>query len=251
MSKKVIVGGIALTVALATLGTSVVFAQGPSGPGDGGRFGPQGGPSSPGGFGWGIGDGIFWEQMRSKVAELLGLSTDELDDALQAGATLRELAEEQGMDLSDLSAAMSTYRQEAIAAAVEDGSLTAPQAEWLLGRTHMWGAGIGLHMGWGVYASSNQDEVIADALGISLGEFQAAREEGKTLADLADELNVDLENVREAVQDAREQALSEAVDTGRISSEQAEWMADHGPMGMGPGQGAGRGRFGGSCFSTQ
>ncbi len=155
MNKKVVVGGIALTMALATLGTTVVFAQGPWGPGDGGRLGSQGSPPFPGGF------------------------------------------------------------------------------------------------GWGVYPSSNRDQIIVDALGISVDEFLAAREEGKTLADLADELNVDLASIREAVEEARAQALSEAVEAGRISSEQAEWMADHGAMGIGPGHGTGMGHFGGECFFDQ
>lgn len=154
ISTRVIVGAVAMTVAVALLGARLAFAQGPSNPGGQGPSQRPGGPPVHGGS-WG---------------------------------------------------------------------LMAPVGGW--------------------------DEIIADTLGISVEQFQAARDEGKTLADLADELDVDLTSVREALAEARSEELSEAVEAGIITLDRADWMAEHGPMGMRRGLGPGMGRFGSDCFSA-
>jgi hypothetical protein len=128
------------------------------------------------------------------------------------------------------------------------------------GRAQMQrGAGAGLRV-----MAVDQDEMhdaIAEALGISLAELEAARAEGKTLFVLAQELGVDFTEVREAMSAVHEASLEQAVTDGTISQEQADWMLSRlggqggqasgmgrgfgGGLAQGMGRGAGNGGFGG------
>lgn len=78
---------------------------------------------------------------------------------------------------------------------------------------------------------------IADALGISVGEFNAARAEGKTLYVIAQELGVDMTTVREAMSAVRQTAIDEALADGTITEAEADAIqARLGPGGNGYGQ---------------
>jgi polyhydroxyalkanoate synthesis regulator phasin len=63
------------------------------------------------------------------LAEQLGMTVDELQAELEAGKTVAELAEEKGVDLE---AARIEAMKEHIQQAVEDGTLTQEQADWML-----------------------------------------------------------------------------------------------------------------------
>lgn len=84
---------------------------------------------------------------------------------------------------------------------------------------------------------------IAEALGISVTELESALDEGTPLFVLADELGVDFDVVRQAMNAVHAEALQNAVDEGQISQEQADWMlsrrAQMGAFGSGTGPGYG------------
>ncbi|MBD0292301.1 MAG: hypothetical protein ICV70_01835 [Jiangellaceae bacterium] len=63
------------------------------------------------------------------AAEELGLTDEELRDRLGDGATLAEIAEEQGVDVDDLVDALVTAAEERLAAAVEDGRIDQERAD--------------------------------------------------------------------------------------------------------------------------
>ncbi|MCI0549906.1 MAG: hypothetical protein L0287_03030, partial [Anaerolineae bacterium] len=64
------------------------------------------------------------------------MTTDEVTAALQSGKTLEDLAEEAGVDIEDVRAAIQAVREtemrERIAQAVDDGTITQEHADWLL-----------------------------------------------------------------------------------------------------------------------
>lgn len=76
--------------------------------------------------------------------------------------------------------------------------------------------------------------VVADALGITVAELDAAKEAGTHLPDLAAELGVDMQTVHDAVQAYRETAVADAVASGLITQEQADQILSH-PGHFGPG----------------
>jgi ribosomal protein S20 len=63
------------------------------------------------------------------LAEQLGMTVDELQAELEAGKTIAELAEEKGVDLE---AAQIEAMKERIQQAVEDGTISQKQADWML-----------------------------------------------------------------------------------------------------------------------
>jgi hypothetical protein len=70
------------------------------------------------------------------VADVLGMTTDDVTAALQDGQTLQDLADEAGVDIEDVRAAIQAVHEaemrERIAQAVEDGTITQENADWLL-----------------------------------------------------------------------------------------------------------------------
>jgi hypothetical protein len=111
----------------------------------------------------------------------------------------------------------------------------APQA----GGWHMGGRGFGRGMGGEVGL-----EAAAEALGMTADELSTQLWGGKTLADLAEEAGVDLQEVQDAVnaalEAAKRDAIEQAVEAGDLSREHADWLLE----GLDNGYWGGRG-FGG------
>lgn len=135
----------------------MVFAQGPQNDGNpnGDNYGRNYGRSSMmqrGGTGMvgGMMGGFMQEEgyhdeMHAGMAEALGLTVDELDAAMAEGKTMFDIATDQGVEWADVWAAMDAARQAGFDKAVEDGTLSQEQADWMgqrgHGRSGMRGAG--------------------------------------------------------------------------------------------------------------
>src|SRR3972149_5665644 len=65
---------------------------------------------------------------------------------------------------------------------------------------------------------------IAEALGLTLDELNAELAAGKTPFVIAQEKGIDFAKVQEAMQAAHAEALKQAVDDGKLTQEQADWM---------------------------
>jgi lambda repressor-like predicted transcriptional regulator len=113
------------------------------------------------------------------------------------------------------------------------------------GRLHMFGWGGG---------SWAQFDAAAEALGLTPNElFTELHDNGKTVAEIAEEQGVDIETVKDALSasraEAQREAIEQAVEDGRMSQEQADWLLEGLEKGFHPGgrgMGFGRGHlFGG------
>jgi hypothetical protein len=84
---------------------------------------------------FGFGHGGEWT-MFDTAADLLGLSPEELFAELHKGATLEDVAEAQDVDLEVMEESLNAAREEAqrdrISQAVEEGTMTQEQADWML-----------------------------------------------------------------------------------------------------------------------
>jgi hypothetical protein len=129
MFKKVLVG-VSLVVVLALSITGIVLAQDPQETDEG--VCPFGGTCGGVGGGFGMGGFGYRGTIPSRLAEELGMTLDELSAALAEGKTVAEIAEEQGVELGDLVAALIAPRAEYLKQAVADGRLTQEQADWML-----------------------------------------------------------------------------------------------------------------------
>ena len=83
------------------------------------------------------------------AAKALGMTADELSAELWGGKTLADIAEEKGIDIADVKAAVEAAQivetKAAITQAVTDGTITQAKADWLLEGLDAgyWGAGRG------------------------------------------------------------------------------------------------------------
>jgi hypothetical protein len=130
MNKKylIVIGGLlAALLVVGVVGATSAYAQGPDNRG----AGMLGDGRGPGGHGFGLGDPEL-----EAAANALGMTTDEVSSALQDGKTLQDLADEAGVDIVDVQAAIQAAHQtemrERIAQAVADGTMTQEQADWML-----------------------------------------------------------------------------------------------------------------------
>jgi hypothetical protein len=93
-------------------------------------------------------------------------------------------------------------------------------------------------------------QVAAEALDMTTDELITALQSGKTLEELASEAGVELQDVQDAIQAAREEELrtriEQAVSDGTITQEKADWLLEGLEKGFldGPGFGFGFGPHG-------
>jgi hypothetical protein len=170
------------------------------------------------------------------VAEALGMTTSELQTALQDGKTLADLAEEKGVEIQALrdaaEAAEKTARIEQIEQAVTDGDLTREQADWMIeGIQNGYGMRSGLKLGmlsFGMIKEQVGLTAAAEALGMTVDELSNQLWAGETLSSLAEEKGVELATVQEAIQAARvseaKVLIEQAVTEGTMTQEQADWL---------------------------
>lgn len=140
--KKVLLGFVVVAVLVGAMGmTSLVSAKGPATSGQ--TTGGNGHGRVNGGTGAMInatGEGleIYHDVILSAYAQALDLSVEELNDLLDSGQTMSQIALDQGLTFDEFTSLMVDARTQALEQAVLDGTLTQAQADWLASR----GAGI-------------------------------------------------------------------------------------------------------------
>jgi hypothetical protein len=263
--------GVAGALVLVLGGVGIAYAQWPEPPGDsescfGG--GPRGGRLSGGGMfgvrpvgGPMMGRGPFDGGRRVLVkitAEVTGLSEDEVLAALEDGRSVAEIAAAQGVDVQEIVDAAVAEAETRLQEAVDDGRLTETQMDQMLERLaeqlperleQAWQPG-GPMGGFGRFGDgfwTMYDEV-AEALGLTPDELFAELHGGKSLEEIAEAQGVEMEAVRDALEAARgelmQDAIAQAVENGRMTQEQADWLLEgieQGFLPRGRGFGGGRG----------
>jgi len=150
MKKTLLIVAI-VVLALGVLGAGVAFAQGEQPPqlyGFGMTLAPgahlpwravpgSAGMGGPGMMGSQGGYGFMHDSVEEALAEKLGLTEEQVEDALANGTTMYQLALDNGVAEADLPAFMNEVHQAAFDKAVADGVMTQEQADWML--EHMQG----------------------------------------------------------------------------------------------------------------
>ena len=123
--KSILIGGLlAALIVIGVIGATNAYAQSPTN-----TLLHDGGP------GGGRGRGLGQPELEA-AAKVLGMTTDELSTALQSGKTLEQLAQDANVDVQDvkdaIQAAHVTEMRSRIQQAVDDGTITQENADWLL-----------------------------------------------------------------------------------------------------------------------
>ncbi|MCI0399544.1 MAG: hypothetical protein L0332_33760 [Chloroflexi bacterium] len=91
--------------------------------------------------------------------------------------------------------------------------------------------------GQGMMDHEAMHAAVAEALNMTVEEFEAAIAEGKTLVEIAAGQEVDIDEVWAVMQAAHAEAIAQAVEDGLMTQEQADWMLAHMNSMSGPGGG--------------
>jgi uncharacterized protein (DUF433 family) len=223
--KRVVIFVSVLVALVVLAGATIAFAQGQTLPdrlGSRSAFGRPPGPGPGGGPGFRNN-----EILNAAIAELLGISVEELEGALADGETIRTLIKESGLDMTEVQTALQAARAEMLQQAVADGSITQEQADQMLDRqSEPKGSGRVGKDKFGLDDTARQT-TLAEVLGITVEELEEYLANGETIRTLVEELGLDIAEVQTALQAARAEMLQQAVADGSITQEQADQMLNH------------------------
>jgi uncharacterized membrane protein len=219
LSLSLIVGIVAVVV------VGMVFAQDdtPEPPFDGEGRGPRYGDHGFGVMGHDRGKGFPGhdrEEVKARLAEVLGMTVEEFDAAIADGETLASLAEAKGMSLEELRQAMEELFDKALAEAVQEGRITQEQADQI-----QEGRAVKRILS-DVIDRDALHTALAEALDLTVEEFEAAISSGERLSTLAEAAGVTMEELGDIMRAFKEDALAQAVADGTITQEQADEMLE-------------------------
>jgi hypothetical protein len=155
------------------------------------------------------------------TAEVTGLSEGEVIAALGDGQTVAEIAEAEEVDPQAIVEVVLAEHEDRLQEAVDAGRLTEERMAEVLEEMRE-------------QLADQLDEVHEPRL-FGPGDFGdealfTELHDGKTVAEVAEEQGVEMEAIQDATEangvEARKQAIEQAVEDGRLSQEQAEWMIE-------------------------
>jgi lipoate-protein ligase A len=176
--------------------------------------------------GFGKGGFIGGFEKNEELLSLLKLDADKLQEELKAKKTLAAIAEAQGVSVDDLVALLVKQQEAKLKEAVTAGKLTQEQAdkmnenaservkEMVQNSHHGRGPGKGMGM--------EKNEDLLSLLKLDADKLKEEQKAGKSLATIATEQGVEVDDVIELLVGQHEAKLKEAVEAGKLTQEQAD-----------------------------
>jgi ribosomal protein S20 len=154
------------------------------------------------------------------AAKALNLSVDDLRSKLEGNKTIAQVAQEQGVDVQTVIDAMVADATAHIDQAVQDGKLTADQAnerksnlQDRITKLVNEGKPKGDH--------GPKLDAAAKALNVSVDDLRSKLKDGKTLAQVAKDQGVDVQKVIDAMVADATAHIDQAVKDGKLTADQA------------------------------
>ena len=213
MLKKLIIGVCSVMILLTAIaGTASAQAQPPNPPDD-----PQGFPMQR----WG--GRRAWDRPSLDVLTgVLGMTPEEIRNALQDGQTVLDLAKARDMTEDELSAALQEAVGTRIAQALADGKITQEQADAMQERI---ADGMSPNHP-GLFGGLHRAEYLAEFLGMSPEDVKAALDGGQTVAELLESRGKTLDDLKGFGQNQAQDRMQQALADGRVTREQADRMME-------------------------
>ena len=163
-----------------------------------------------------------------KLQTLLKMDADTFRAERQAGKTLADMATERGVSVQELKDVITAARTERIDQMVKDGRITADRAvtmkanmadrvDKMVNGTMPAREGKGPRGGQHGIAS----EKVLALLKMDANTFRTERQAGKTLADMATERGVSVQELKDVIIAARTERIDQMVKDGRITADRA------------------------------
>ncbi|MGG4444646.1 hypothetical protein [Brevibacillus fortis] len=177
--------------------------------------------------GFGKGGFIGGFEKNEELLSLLKLDAAKFQEQLKADKSLAAIAEAQGVSVDDLVALLVKQQETKLKEAVTAGKLTQEQADKMnknaservkemVQNTHQ-GRGPGKGMGF----EKNNEELLS-LLKLDADKLKEEQKAGKSLATIAKEQGVEVDDVIELLVGQQEAKLKEAVKAGKLTQEQAD-----------------------------
>ena len=164
------------------------------------------------------------------AAEALGISEDELWEALDGGKTIAQLAEAKGVDVQTVIDAMVAAENAFIDQLVAEGEIDEAEAEeWRSETVEFVTEMVNETMDEEFFEEEFVDPfmVAAETIGVDEEALWEALDNGKTVAEVAQETNVDPQTVIDALIAAETAWIDEMLAEGELSEEEAaEWRTE-------------------------
>lgn len=137
---------------------------------------------------------------------------------------LDKLADTLGIDRAKLDQAMNAAGNQAVDQALEDGKINQQQADQMRSRIgkNGWPFCGGMRMGSGKMGAGGFMKPLADALGMTPQDLQAALKQGKTVTDLAAAKGLTVAQVQDKVLAGVKSQLDQAVKDGKLTQDKAD-----------------------------
>jgi uncharacterized protein YidB (DUF937 family) len=175
---------------------------------------PPADANRPGGHGPGL----------DAAAKALNLSVDDLRSKLEGDKTIAQVAQEQGVDVQTVIDAMVADATAHIDQSVQNGDLTADQANERKSNLQERITKLvneGKPKGEGRRGHGPKLDAAAKALGVSTDDLRGQLQDGKTIAQVADDRNVDKQKVIDAMVADATDHIDQAVKDGKLTADQA------------------------------
>jgi sulfur carrier protein ThiS len=165
------------------------------------------------------------------VAEFLGLTPQQMQQARADGKTVADLAVEQGKDLGQLVDSVINTRPpsmaEQIAEAVANGSITQEQADQQLANlkdrlTGTFSGELPEGRGSAIGRGGLDWDALSATLGLSPEDIRTALADGATVAELIAQQGLEQDALVETLSAAMSERLAQAVAEGKLTQEQAD-----------------------------
>jgi hypothetical protein len=194
-----------------------------------------------GGFGFlGRGEGILHDYMFPAIAEIFGLSDDQVEAFENVRGTMQDIKDELSSD--EIQVKMKEAFTSAASDALDDEAITQDQYDQMLERMEQAGnrgfgskgrrrgpGGFGfdsaLTRGSGMF-QEYVEPALAAALDVSLDELQKMKEDGLNLHDYAVENGVTVEELENLMLEVHTTAIQAAFDDGAITEDQYDMMKE-------------------------
>jgi polyhydroxyalkanoate synthesis regulator phasin len=141
-------------------------------------------------------------------------------------AVIDDAAQQLGVSPGALSDALKNALKHQVDAAVADGRLTKEQADRIKARIDAGGFPLGFGVGFGHHRGGlgpyEQLDAAADYLGLTEAQLRTQLQNGKTLAQVAQDRNKSVAGLVDAMTAAAKKQLDAAVSAGRLTQAQAD-----------------------------
>jgi urease gamma subunit len=163
-------------------------------------------------------------QKLDAAAQALDLSAEDLRERLRDGKTLAQVAQEQNVDVQTVIDAMAAAASAHIDEEVQEGDLTAEEANERKANLEERITRLvneGPQRRGGPRGHGPKLDAAAQALGISAEDLREQLRDGKTIAQVAQDRNVDVQTVINAMVAEATARVDEKVQEGELTAEEA------------------------------